>query len=127
MADKAHDCASTAAGMKACVWVTGDGMRCLPVIKDGLTTTTSETPVLSACAPATTVGTPARYKTDKMCADGSITELPDCNGSKYAEAKPAGSPFTSPIAGGMCLCGDSVLVNVADTCYTNPKGDSYQV
>ena len=59
-----------------------------------------------------------------MCDGGAITEVPDCNGSKFAEANTTNPAITSPKAGGMCYCSSRTLTEATKKCYTDPKGAS---
>ena len=94
---------------KACVYINGGYLECLPVITDGYTIIyddKGQPESRSACATSTKAGTPAFYSINKVCTKGGITELPDCNGSPDAtvvtDIGVADSSISSPKTDKIC-------------------------
>ena len=117
-----NDCKSAAGKEKACVKISDYSEECVPVIKDGYTTTATN----SACATAMTEGTPAYFAKNKACKNGVLSDIPNCNGGPDTDVTvdPKNPAITSPKETKQCICGGGVLDDHAEKCYTDPKGNS---
>ena len=72
-------------------------------------------------------GTPVYFGPGKMCKDGTISDLPNCNGSVDAVVDTNNPTITSPNTDKQCDCGGTILKVTADKCYTDPKGNSQSI